>query len=172
VQREWQGRGAVHVNLLVKGVPGRDAEALREVLSERWCARVDAEPKGQWAEAVETAAHVVKYVTAPVKHGMKSSQAPPYGWKGHRLSATRGYFCAPMPEIREEARRRLRLSAELWRRMQELRAEDERVGGLPPEYFNDQADAIYREARAAVEQSEQTTWTFQTLLPVTLSPAV
>src|SRR3954470_11196842 len=42
VQVEFQRRGALHLNLLVKGVPTSEAEQLRQVVVERWCARVDA----------------------------------------------------------------------------------------------------------------------------------
>ena len=49
MQVEFQRRGALHLNLLIKGVPVDQADELAELLTERWCARVDAEPIGQIA---------------------------------------------------------------------------------------------------------------------------
>jgi hypothetical protein len=163
VHREFQKRGALHVNLLVKGVRPGEAADLLAVLCERHCARVDAEPPGQWAEAVDSGLAVARYLTELLSHGLKESQAPPYGWRGHRQSATRGYFWAPMPVVREAARRSLRGKRELWKRKRDLIAEDERVGGLPPEVWEEWFESIYREAREAVALAETTTWRLRSM---------
>jgi hypothetical protein len=118
VQVEFQRRGALHLNLLVKGVPREDAEALREVLSERWCARVDAEPVGQWVGVVSDGVGVVRYLSKMLAHGLKAEQAPPIGWRGHRTSQTRGYLVRPASVMREEARRALRVKRLMHRGVQ------------------------------------------------------
>jgi hypothetical protein len=103
---EFQRRGALHLNLLVKGVPVGDLGELHEAAVAIWCARVDALPSGQWSGAIDQALGVVRYVSL---HFLKSSQAPVIGWKGHRYSSTRDYLVRPAAVMREEARRSLRL---------------------------------------------------------------
>jgi len=115
VQVEFQRRGALHLNLLIKGVPVEDVDELRDVAAATWCARVDAEPWAQWAEAMADGLGVVKYVSKMLAHGLKAEQAPPIGWKGHRTSQTRGYLVRPASEMRREAKASLRVKRELWR---------------------------------------------------------
>jgi hypothetical protein len=123
VQVEFQRRGALHLNLLVKGVPIHDQAQLLEVLSARWCARVDAEPVGQWSGVVEDATGTVRYLSKLLAHGLKAEQSPPIGWKGHRTSQTRGYLVRPASVMREEARRALRVKRHIWRGMDAATAE-------------------------------------------------
>lgn len=101
---EFQRRGALHLNLLIKGVPVEDDDELLQLLSDRWCARVDAEPVGQWVGRITAAETLAKYLAKHLSHGLKAEQAPPLGWKGHRTSQTRGYFVRPAAIMREEAR--------------------------------------------------------------------
>jgi hypothetical protein len=108
VQVEFQKRGALHLHLLVKGVPVSDAEKLREAVCAVWCARVDAEPPGQDCRPINAAQAVVKYLQKELVHGLKREQAPPIGWRGHRTSQTRGYLVRPAAVMREEAKRSLR----------------------------------------------------------------
>ena len=115
VQVEFQRRGALHLNLLVKGVPVDQEDELRDVLVERWCARVDAEPPGQWVGTVQEAEGVVRYLSKMLAHGLKREQAPPLGWRGHRTSQTRGYLVRPASVMREEARASLRLKRVFWK---------------------------------------------------------
>jgi len=115
VQVEFQRRGALHLNLLVKGVPAESGELLLALLTERWCARVDAEPPGQHIEAMSSAQAVARYLQKELTHGLKREQAPPLGWRGHRTSQTRGYLVRPASVMREEARASLRLKREIWR---------------------------------------------------------
>ncbi len=117
VQVEFQRRGALHLNLLLKGVPVEDVDRLRDVIVTRWCARVDAEPVGQWVGEIEdgTGENVVRYLAKMLAHGLKAEQRPPIGWRGHRTSQTRGYLVRPASVMREEARRALRLKRKLWR---------------------------------------------------------
>ena len=115
VQVEFQKRGALHLNLLLKGVPTDEAEQLLEHVSRIWCRRVDAEPVGQHIEAMSTAQAVVRYLQKELSHGLKQEQAPPIGWRGHRTSQTRGYLVRPASEMREEARESLRVKRTLWR---------------------------------------------------------
>jgi hypothetical protein len=137
VEVEFQRRGALHLNLLVKGVPAAEAaceawqrwdrqgrkglappscgSCLACVTAGVWCARVDAEPVGQWAGAIEDAGGVMRYLSKTLAHGLKAEQAPPLGWKGHRTSQTRGYFVRPASVMRCEARRSLQINRELWK---------------------------------------------------------
>jgi hypothetical protein len=115
VQVEFQRRGALHLNLLVKGVPREDREAFAAVLVERWCARVDALPAGQWSGDVYDGGGAVRYLSKMLAHGLKREQSPPVGWKGHRTSQTRGYLVRPASVMREEARRALRIKRRIWK---------------------------------------------------------
>lgn len=118
VQVEFQRRGALHLNLLHKGVPIDQAGELKAVLDERWCSRVDALPKAQWAGVVEDGVGAVRYVSKMLAHGLKAEQAPPIGWRGHRTSQTRGYLVRPASVMREEARESLRRKRTLWKARQ------------------------------------------------------
>jgi hypothetical protein len=106
---EFQRRGALHLNLLIKGVPTDAVAELHARMSRSWCRRVDAEPVAQHVGVINEAAGgargMVGYVT---QHFMKPAQAPPLGWQGHRYSATRGYLVRPAAVMREEARTALR----------------------------------------------------------------
>jgi hypothetical protein len=118
VQVEFQRRGALHLNLLVKGVPAGDQAQLLDVLSRMWCRRVDAESHCQWIEPAREAVAVARYLTKMLAHGLKAEQAPPIGWRGHRTSQTRGYLVRPASEMRVEARRSLQGKRELWKLLQ------------------------------------------------------
>jgi hypothetical protein len=115
VQVEFQRRGALHLNLVVKGVPVESRAELHELVSRVWCSRVDAEPIGQWSGEIAEAGGVVKYLSKTLAHGLKAEQAPPIGWRGHRTSQTRGYLVRPASAMREEARRSMRLQRLAWR---------------------------------------------------------
>ncbi len=123
IQVEFQRRGALHLNLLVKGVPATEVQELYGLVTDRWCARVDAiaapfermQDGGQWAGVMDDAGGVVRYLTKMLAHGLKKEQSPPLGWKGHRTSQTRNYFARPASVMREEARTNLRAKRELWK---------------------------------------------------------
>ena len=115
VQVEFQRRGALHLNLLVKGVPVEDREALEDVVARRWCLRVDAERIGQWSGEVNEAGNVVRYLAKMLAHGLKAEQAPPIGWRGHRTSQTKGYLVRPASVMRVEARRALKIKRAIYR---------------------------------------------------------
>lgn len=115
VQVEFQRRGALHLNLLIKGVPVEHQAQLHELLTTSWCRRVDALPVGQWCGVVEDAGGVVRYLSKMLAHGLKAEQAPPLGWRGHRTSQTAGYLVAPASVMRRRAREALRLKRELWK---------------------------------------------------------
>jgi hypothetical protein len=146
VQVEFQRRGALHLNLLVKGVPDADAERLHEALSSVWCRRVDAEPVGQWVGVVAEAEGVVRYLSKMLAHGLKAEQAPPIGWKGHRTSQSRSYLVRPASVMRVEARQSLRLKRLLYRG------------------FDDDTAALELAAANA------TAWTLQYVQPATKQP--
>ena len=118
VQVEFQRRGALHLNLLVKGVPSEVADDLLELAAAVWCSRVDALPVGQWGGSVADGVGVVRYISKMLAHGLKAEQAPPIGWRGHRTSQTRGYLVRPASVMRVEARESLRHKRLLWRARQ------------------------------------------------------
>jgi hypothetical protein len=120
VLTEFQKRGALHLNQLVKGVPLEDREEFHERIVQLWCSRVDALPTAQWSDAMSDAVGVVQYVTL---HFMKPAQAPPIGWRGHRFSCTRDYLVRPASVMREEARQSLRLKRLLHRGLDLVDAE-------------------------------------------------
>jgi len=109
---EFQKRGALHLNLLTKGVSVDQLDAFHAAIVKLWCSRVDALPAGQWSGVVADEIGVVQYVTM---HFMKSAQAPALGWRGHRYSSTRDYLVRPASVMREEARQSLRLKRKLYR---------------------------------------------------------
>jgi hypothetical protein len=108
---EFQRRGALHLNLLVKGVPVEDHERLHDAVTSVWCSRVDAAKRAQWSGVIADELGVVKYLSL---HFLKASQAPAIGWRGHRYSSTRDYLVRPASVMREEAKRSLRLKRKLW----------------------------------------------------------
>lgn len=146
VQVEFQRRGALHLNLLVKGVPAGDSERFREVVGGRWCDRVDAEMVGQWVGVVNDAGGVMRYLQKTLAHGLKQEQAPPIGWRGHRTSQTRGYLVRPASVMREEARRSLRLRRLIWSGVD---------GAL---------------AELALDRQESVEWSMRYVQPSTLNP--
>jgi hypothetical protein len=109
---EFQRRGALHLNLLIKGVPAGAVDELTEALTGIWCSRVDAEPWAQHVGLVTEGPGLVRYIS---QHFLKPEQAPPLGWRGHRFSATRDYLVRPAAVMREEARRSLRFKRLLWK---------------------------------------------------------
>lgn len=123
VQVEFQRRGALHLNLLHKGVPVEDRDQLHAVISGRWCSRVDALPVGQWSGGVADGVGAVRYISKMLAHGLKTEQAPPIGWKGHRTSQTRGYLVRPASVMRQEARRSQRIKRAIYAGMDAQTAE-------------------------------------------------
>lgn len=123
VQVEFQRRGALHLNLLIKGVPIDQAADLEQLLGERWCSRVDAEmPHAVKVKPIKHADGgadgVIRYLNKTLAHGLKAEQAPPIGWRGHRTSQTRGYLVRPASVMRDEARSSLRFKRELRKALQ------------------------------------------------------
>jgi hypothetical protein len=149
VQVEFQRRGALHLNLLVKGVPVDQAPALLSVLSDRWCARVDAEPVGQWVGEISDAGGLSKYLAKHLGHGLKAEQAPPIGWRGHRTSQTGGYLVRPASVMRQEARRSRRLHRALDR-------------AIKAGHHGHDAELV---AQQTVAIEDETTWQLRNLAP-------
>jgi hypothetical protein len=106
------GRRRPHWNLLLKGVPAEDHDQVADVVAKVWCPRVNAKPQAQYVAPVQEFGGLSRYVAM---HFQKSSQRPPAGWKGHRFLHSRGYFAAPMPEIRAQARESLNRKRVAWR---------------------------------------------------------
>lgn len=120
VQVEFQRRGALHGNLLHKGIPEGRFPEFQAQLVEFWCERVDALPVSQWGEPIDGrgAEGVVKYLSKMLAHGLKAEQAPPLGWKGHRTSQSRGYLVQSAAAMRRRAREALQVKRELWKAVQ------------------------------------------------------
>ena len=110
--RRSGGRRRPHWNLLLKGIPREDVDQVRDVVVKVWCAREDAEPWAQSVKEITTAAGLFRYVAL---HVMKESQALPIGWKGQRVTRSRGYLWRPAPEARAMARESIAYKRELWR---------------------------------------------------------
>ncbi len=108
VQVEFQRRGALHANLLVKGCEGREAQFGQDLLA-LWEERpgVTAVREAQYVGAIGASVAVAKYCGKMLGHGLKQEQAPPLGWRGHRTSHTRGYFASGTPTARARARESL-----------------------------------------------------------------
>jgi hypothetical protein len=104
---EMQKRYALHLNLLIRGVPAADAAAFERLAAREWCKRVDALPVGQHAEAIWDADGVQRYVGKFSSYVVKGDQQPRVGWTGHRTSQTRGYFPEGMAAMRARVREQL-----------------------------------------------------------------
>jgi hypothetical protein len=101
-----------HWNLLLKGPRVEDVDQVRELVLRVWCDRVDAEERGQYVEPIRSHGGLARYVAL---HFLKESQQPPKGWRGHRFTATRGYFPQGTKAARAEAREQLQAKRELWK---------------------------------------------------------
>jgi hypothetical protein len=156
VQVEFQRRGALHLNLLVKGVPVELVDELRRLVVERWCTRVDAEPVGQWVDVMNDGYSVTRYCAKMLAHGLKAEQRPPIGWRGHRTSQTRGYLVRPASQMREEARASLCAKRLLWRAVIDAEAV---AGECPPA---DLVEVIYEQLEA---EAAATTYRFVNRVP-------
>ena len=100
---EWQKRGALHVNLLVRGVPAGRASHFFPLVFRIWSARHRAVPAAQSVQEVRSSRQVAAYVHKLHEYLAKDDQAAPAGWSGHRSSQTRGYLGRPAAEVRPEA---------------------------------------------------------------------
>jgi hypothetical protein len=104
VALEWQRRGAIHLNLLVKGVREGAIDLFRKVVLRAWLRRVDAVAAAQCIQSISTWHALSRYVLGLVRYITKADQAAPPGWRGHRTSQTRGYLVRPAAVMRPEAR--------------------------------------------------------------------
>ena len=104
---ELQKRGALHLNLLLRGVPAHDAPRVQVIASREWCGRVDALPVAQRAESIWDADGVAAYVAKFETYVTKADQQPRVGWTGHRTSQTRGFFPEGMKAMRARVRSHL-----------------------------------------------------------------
>lgn len=154
VQVEFQRRGALHLNLLIKGVDVGDLEQLHDVMVGCWCSRVDAEPIGQWSGAVQDGKGVVLYISKMLAHGLKAEQAPPLGWRGHRTSQTRGYLVRPASVMRLEARESLEAKRVLHRAV-----------AIAAEFPYITAEAIERAVQEELLEQAVTSWQLHVTSP-------
>ena len=109
---EWQKRGAIHLNLIVKGVAVSLLAHFRRRLLAIWGSRVDCVDEAQYVREIANPRHLARYVAKLAEYLGKADQSAPPGWRGHRTSQTRGYFHAPVAELRVVARASLRYKAQ------------------------------------------------------------
>jgi hypothetical protein len=101
-----------HWNVLIKGVPVTELEAVRQLVDKVWCGREDSDPKAQYVGPVGDVGGIVGYLAL---HFQKADQTPPVGWSGHRFTYTHGYFGRPAWKVRREAQQSLRAKRALRR---------------------------------------------------------
>ena len=155
------GRRRPHWNWLLKGIPADDAQAALEVASAIWCANVDAKPGGQYVGTVGEFGGLMRYLAL---HFQKESQAPPAGWRGHRLLKSRGYLASSTPEARAAAKTSLRHKRELWRQIR-------RYAGLEEVMVAEEVALLVEQATAdAIAVSEATDWRLVQVNPATGAP--
>ncbi len=106
VSCELQGRGALHLNLLLKGPLASESAFVWSVVARAWVDRVDAEHVAQHAEPIYDAARVEEYVGKVASYVAKTDQQPGEGWTAHRTSQTRQYFHRSIVDLRREVRAR------------------------------------------------------------------
>lgn len=160
VSIEFQRRGALHANLLIKGVPTDARDELRslwfgdELERGIWTRRVDAEHQAQYLGELASHDGAIAYLNQQLVHGLKQEQAPPLGWRGHRTSQTRGYLVRPASVMREEARDSLRRKRTLHKLVE--------VG-----HPADLIELLMADAEAEHEAAE---WRLRALTPEQLAP--
>jgi hypothetical protein len=140
-----------HWNVAVKGVPVADVDGLREIVRGSWCRNVDALPEHQYVAPIAEVGGLLRYVA---EHFLKPEQAPPPGWRGHRLLKSRGYLWTDTAAAREEARAALR---HRWAVNRELRR------GLAPH----EAELA---AHQALELAARTEWRMYVAPAAALAP--
>lgn len=125
------GARRIHQHGLLKGVPPDDLPSVEDVLRSVWKARTGAHRVE--AHELHKPAGAIAYL---VNHHQKTAQAPPKGWSGKRFRPSRGYFAAPVSQLRERAKatladkraehaiRRLLDSAMAWDVLDALEAEE------------------------------------------------
>ncbi len=104
---EWQRRGAIHVNLLVRGCEPTEAWDLMNRLWPVWKARHRADVRAQDASPIRSPRQAAAYVHKLGRYLTKSDQSAPANWRGHRSSQTRGYLGRSAAEVRMDARESL-----------------------------------------------------------------
>lgn len=108
---EWQARGAIHVNLLLRG-PSVGAAALAlKVVYRVWRRRHRTVWVAQSCSPITSAREAGAYVHKLGQYLAKDDQSAPPGWRGHRSSQTRGFLPRPASEMRAEAVLSLRWKA-------------------------------------------------------------
>lgn len=131
VPKEQQREGRIHVHPICKGIPDDDASMREayEITTRIWTARHDAiaypygseeirrDPKRRGPQGIVRLADAggfVRYLHKELAHSLKSAQALPLGFRGHRTTHSRprkdapGYFILGTKETEDLARRSLR----------------------------------------------------------------
>jgi hypothetical protein len=98
------GQRRPHWNVLVKG-----GERQARALLEGW--RAASGSTQGFVGPISDAGGLLRYLAL---HFQKESQQPPAGWKGQRLTISKGYLWTSTARAREAARESLQLKRELW----------------------------------------------------------
>lgn len=96
------GARRIHQHGLLRGVPVEAVEELGWLLKRVWAPRTGAHRVE--AHELRTVGGTIAYTC---NHHHKQSQTPPRNWSGKRFRASRGYFGAPVADLREHARAHL-----------------------------------------------------------------
>jgi hypothetical protein len=96
------GHRRMHGHYLVKGISEDQVLDVERLAVPIW-KRVTGAYKLE-VSALRSAGGAIAYMGL---HHRKEEQAPPAGWRGMRLRASKGYWHVPIPALREQARRHL-----------------------------------------------------------------
>jgi hypothetical protein len=103
------GHRRLHAHHLVKGLPVETVLAVEAVCREVMARALDA-PVVEVA-ALRSPGAAMGYLGL---HHRKPQQAPPVGWRGMVERHSKHYFHRPVAELREQAKRELRIEAVQW----------------------------------------------------------
>lgn len=138
------GHRRIHMHLLLRGLLPSESGEAEGILRRVWLARTGASMVE--ARALRSAAGATAYL---VHHHRKREQAPPEGWSGKRLRPSRGYFGAPVAELRAEAKE-LAMSKRVRRAARRL-IDWEDLEGAPDELW----DAEWSQALGAARRESE-----------------
>jgi hypothetical protein len=104
------GLRRMHMHALLKGVPADAAAEIAELARKSWQRSMGAHVVS--CAALESCGGIIGYLGG--LHHSKQAQRPPEGWQGRTLRVSRGYWYAPVSEVRAEARRQQAERRRLW----------------------------------------------------------
>lgn len=135
--RRSGGHRRAHMHVLVKGLAPRDAPIAEAAVRAAW--RLGSQVE---ARQLRSVAGATAYL---VHHHNKASQAPPAGYTGKRLRPSKGYYAAPVADLRRQAHELL-VSKRL-RRAASRAVQWEELDGAPEELVDRELTAALAAAR-------------------------